>query len=232
MGKVNKGCGGCLTLCIGFAVLSWALVKTGVVVPKPAPVATLQGNAAASKPTTAPEAHPTSNPPPLDHDLAVEAQREAAPIAPIPTASPVTVAKPHLPTTISSLRGWFERADFVFRSAPLADGRPRLLGQPPDKLTTAELIGTGDVLEEAEITIGVVRDDSASLIRNTGIVMMFMRETGWPGGEKWAFDAMLKKDPPPKVNGTVSYKVTTVMRESGVFFVSADPVGAAKPADN
>lgn len=213
MGKVKTGCAVVLVLVAGLA----GLAALGAALPGEA------------KPVAVAAPPPAKTADALDHENAVAAQREASPIAAAPVA-PSPPAKPHLPTTVSSLRGWYEKLDVPFHSAPLLDGTPRLLGQSSDSMTTVDLIGTGDNLEAASITIALVRDRPEVLIRNTGVLMLFMRETGWPGGEKWATDAMLKKDPPPKVHGTVTYTMTNVLRDSGVFIVSADPVDAKPKA--
>lgn len=162
----------------------------------------------------------------------------APPKAAAPTGVAATVAvapiadnKPHLPTSISSLRRWFERADLQFHSAPLSDGTPRLLGQHPDSMTMAELVGTGDTLEQASITIGMARDHVESFVRNTGALIMFMRETGWPGGEKWALTVMNQESPAPTMHGGVVYTVTTALRGSGVFFVTAAPRSSTRASE-
>lgn len=166
----------------------------------------------------------------IDREATIAAKREEQAQTPAPQASVAATSKPHLRTTVSQLRRWYERADLVFHSAPLADGTPRLLGRHPDGLTMVELIGPGDELQSASITIGVAKDNAELLIRNTGALMVFMRETGWPGGEKWAFSVMPKDFPPSMAHDGVSYTVTTLLRESGVFIITAEPANASKPA--
>lgn len=166
----------------------------------------------------------------IDHEATIAAKREEQVQAPAALASVVATSKPHLRTTVSQLRSRYERADIAFHSAPLADGTPRLSGRHPDGLTMIELIGPGDELQSASITIGVAKDNADLLIRNTGALMVFMRDTGWPGGEKWAFSVMPKDFPPSMVHDGVSYTVTTLLKESGVFIVTAEPANASKPA--
>lgn len=166
----------------------------------------------------------------IAREATIAAKREEQAQAPAPLASGAAASRPHLRTTVSQLRHWYERADIVFHSAPLADGTPRLLGRHPDGLTMVELIGPGDELQSASITIGVAKDNADLLLRNTAALMVFMRETGWPGGEKWAFSVMPTDNPAPMVHDGVRYTVTTVLRDSGVFIVAAEPANAPKPA--
>ena len=69
---------------------------------------------------------------------------------------------------------------------------------------------------------GLDKEHMDVLARNTGAVMVFMRETGWDGGHDWAIGKL--KTGGKKTHAGVAYEVSNVM--PGIFMLTANPVGA------
>ncbi len=68
--------------------------------------------------------------------------------------------------------------------------------------------------------LGFSQDDSSGLVMNTGAIMVFMRELGWPDGIKWVTKNVSAGG---KVNrGGVTYEIT-VIPGTGVMLLSAKP---------
>ena len=127
--------------------------------------------------------------------------------------------------SIGAFKGWFQKMDIAFdQNTPLADGTPRLLGKHADGYTMVELIGHGDTLERASLMMGLVKEPGP-LLRNTGAIMVFMRETGWEKGWKWA-TASINNGRVTQRHGGVDYVMQTI-GDIGVCVLSADPVGAS-----
>jgi hypothetical protein len=161
---------------------------------------------------------PTLNPAPE----APEPKRDdaVAPIA-VPVAA-VAPMGPALKPQVDSFKGWFEKLEVTFEQSPMADGTPRLMGKSEDGMTMVELIGHGQRLEQASLMFGLAKDAPGAMIRNTGAVMVFMRETGWEKGWKWATNAIGSKDPVTKRHDDVAYEMITIA-DTGVSVLTAKP---------
>ncbi len=114
-----------------------------------------------------------------------------------------------LKPSVSAFKSWFQKMDIVFeQNTPLADGTPRLMGKHADGYTMVELIGHGETLERASVMMGLVKE-AAPLARNTGAIMIFMRETGWETGWKWATTS-IGKGRVTQRHGNVDYVMQTI----------------------
>jgi hypothetical protein len=126
----------------------------------------------------------------------------------------------------AKLGAYFANLGIPFELASAVKGRRRFIGQHADKMTIVEIMGgSGDTAESVNLLMGVDNSMPEVTIRNTGAIMVFMRETGWDGGHDWAISKL--KTGGAKVHAGVLYEVTSVM--PGIFMVSAKPnAGAAK----
>ncbi len=144
--------------------------------------------------------------------------------APTTATIPPVIAAPlalALKPSMSAFKAWFEGLDVAFeQNTPLADGTPRLIGKHADGLTMVELIGHGETLQRASVMMGLVKE-AGPLARNTGAIMIFMRETGWEEGWKWATDSIGKQEV-IKHHGVVEYEMQTIP-DTGVSVLSAKP---------
>ncbi|HEY5377888.1 MAG TPA: hypothetical protein VIK01_29605 [Polyangiaceae bacterium] len=139
-------------------------------------------------------------------------------------AAAASARRASLPSTISALRQWFENIGVDFERSRLADDTPRLFGQTPDNMTLVELIGHGDLLERASLTFGLSNElPPEVMVRNSGAIIAFMRETGWGGGQRWAIDSIGKSAVTETHNG-VTYEMRPI-GDVGVFVLSAQPSG-------
>lgn len=137
--------------------------------------------------------------------------------------------EPALKPTVSSFRKWFEDLGIGFQASTAVRGTPRMTGTHPDKLTSVELIGFGEKLERTSVMFGLAKDAPAAMIRNTGVIMVFMRETGWEKGWKWATEA-IGKGRVKKRHEKVDYVMQTI-GDTGICVLSATPVGASSNDD-
>jgi hypothetical protein len=142
-----------------------------------------------------------------------EQQAQAQPPQPAPAN------RPALSGSRAAFRAWFQRLGLTFKSAPLADGTPREMGE--GNLLIIETIGYGDALERTSLTFGVNKEDMASLATATGAMMVFMRETGWEKGSSWVTSTMAKPKGGKITKNGVDYAITPII--AGMYNLSAKP---------
>lgn len=171
---------------------------------------TTESAAVATPPAVAPQ--PVAAPPP-----------EPAPkVAPAATLSPEEIAKrPAIAGSRAAFRGWFAKLGVPLEASSAVDGVPRELGAVPAKLITVETMGHGDLIEKATLIFGLEQGNTEALVAVTGAIMVFMRETGWKGGEKWVTQSLETDADVKKKHGGVAYQVKNVM--PGMFVLSAEP---------
>ena len=155
---------------------------------------------------------------------------EPPPPPPLPSAAPMaapqaaSVTAPQDPIVSmsrkSKMKASFESLGYAFTSAPLESGMPRLMGEHPETSSVVELTGRDDFVERSALMVGFAKDDPDGLVWNTGAIMVFMRDLGWPDGQKWVTKNVRKGGQINK--GGVDYSVVRIA-DTGVVMITAAP---------
>jgi len=105
------------------------------------------------------------------------------------------------------------------------DGQPRYMGQTSDNLAMLEIIGNKNDVSQASLMIGIPNDAPKILIRNTAILLRFMKNVApeWKSGSDWATSALGRvsstDEPEEIIRGSKSIKLS-VIKVLGIICVT------------
>jgi hypothetical protein len=110
----------------------------------------------------------------------------------------------------------------MFRGTDI-QGQANYVGQTIDNLALLQIIGNKENISQASIMIGIPNDSQIILLRNTAMMMRFLKNTvpEWEGAFEWCTDALVEAYKQEKeIKIIKGQKLISVLNNSGLGLIT------------